>query len=414
MPREVPLPRASARLLLLLVLALVALLPAGGALAARPAVAAPTAPALTLSPSSGPAGTATAARGTGFPRRTGVVVTAGTASWTARTDGTGTFSRTLTVPTATPSGPLSVTATAGSVRATAAFQVAAPPPVAGSRLRFGVSTPGGFHAGTELDAVAGLAGEAPTMVLAFSDFTRELDVAGLAAVRDRGAVPVLTWEPWRAGYGTAQPAYALDRLTAGDHDAYLTRWGQGLASYGGPVLLRFAHEMNGNWYPWSQGLNGNGADDYVAAWRHVHDVVTAAGASNVEWVWAPNVPYYGSTPLPGLYPGDAYVDVVALDGYNFGTSQTWSTWQQPAALFDEGLAALRALAPGKEVLVSETASSELGGDKAAWIPALVAYLDAQPDVTGFVWFHHDKETDWRIDSSPAAAEAFRTALASRS
>jgi hypothetical protein len=403
--------------LLLLAAALAALLPAGQALAGKPGTTPAPAVTLALSSTSGPAGTATAATGKGFPKRTTVVVTAAAASWTTRTDGSGAFSQTVTVPPATATGPLAVTATASTVTATAWFEVVdpapAPAPQPESRLEFGVSTPSGFHGAAELDAVTALAGEAPTMVLAFSDFTKELDVAGLQAVRARGALPVLTWEPWRAGYGVSQPAYSLDRIAAGDHDAYLTRWGQGLATYGAPVQLRFAHEMNGNWYPWSEGVNGNATGDYVAAWRHVHGVVTAAGATNVQWVWAPNVPYSGSTPLPGLYPGDAYVDVVALDGYNFGTSQTWSTWLSPEALFGPGLQQLRTIAPGKEVLVAETGSSELGGDKAAWIGELVRYLDAQPDVSAFVWFHFDKETDWRINSSPASADAFRAALTAR-
>jgi hypothetical protein len=65
------------------------------------------------------------------------------------------------------------------------------------------------------------------------------------------------------------------------------------------------------------------------------------------------------------------------------------------------------------ILVAETASSELGGDKAAWNSALVSYLAAQPDVMGFVWFHMQKETDWRINSSASSATAFKNALLAR-
>ena len=281
------------------------------------------------------------------------------------------------------------------------------------RLRFGVSTPGGLTATGELDAVTELAGEAPTVVLAYADFTRELDVAGLEAATARGAVPLLTWEPWVAGGGASQPAYALDRITAGDFDPYLRRWADGLRAFGRPVMLRFAHEMNGSWYPWSEGVNGNGTGDYVAAWRHVHDVMTAAGATNVEWVWSPNVPYAGSVPLAGLYPGAGQVDVVALDGYNFGTSQSWSSWLAPEALLGPGLQELRTLAPGLPMVIAETASTELGGSKADWVRSLFAYLSAQPDVTAVVWFDHLKETDWRLGSSPESATAVREALLAR-
>ncbi|MFC5381181.1 glycoside hydrolase family 26 protein [Aquipuribacter nitratireducens] len=292
-----------------------------------------------------------------------------------------------------------------------------PTPTPGpTRMAFGVSVPGGPTAHAELDEVARLVGEQPGIVLSYVDFTRPLPVAELDAVRARGAVPVVTWEPWAAGAGVAQPTYSLARIAGGDHDAHIRAFARDLAAWTTAnrqgVRLRFAHEMNGDWYPWAEQVNGNRSGDYVRAWRHVHTLVEASGA-DVEWVWSPNVPYPGSAPVAGLYPGSAYVDVVALDGYNWGTSQSWSSWQQPQELLGPGLAELRAVAPGTPVLVAETASAEQGGDKAAWAAELVRYLDAQPDVVGLVWFSHDKEADWRIDSSPAVPTALRAALAAR-
>jgi beta-mannanase len=285
--------------------------------------------------------------------------------------------------------------------------------VSTARLRFGVATNNGPLASAELDEVARLAGESPSSVLFYKDFLQAPPISEMNAVQARGAVPLVTWEPWAWGGGVDQPAYSLDRIAAGDFDARIIQWGQALAAWGYPVQLRFAHEMNGNWYPWAEGVNGNEAGDYVQAWRHVHDVVAATGASNVSWVWSPNVPYWGSTDLAGLFPGAAYVDVVALDGYNWGTSASWSGWVSPQDLFAPGIAELRSLAPGLPILIAETASSEAGGSKAAWNTDLVSYLAAQPDVMGFVWFHIQKEADWRINSSDASAAAFKSALAAR-
>lgn len=287
------------------------------------------------------------------------------------------------------------------------------PPATSSTLRFGVSTPQGPLVASEIAAVAQTVGEQPSIELWYEDFTQPLDPAKLAAVDARGATPLITWEPWKWGGGVKQPAYRSSRIAAGAYDAQLRSWGQSLAAWGKPVMLRYGHEMNGDWYPWADGVNGNRAGDYAAAWRHVHSVVTAQGATNVIWVWSPNVPYPGSTPLAQSHPGHAYVDVVALDGYNWGTSQSWSAWQTPEALFGAGLNELRMLAPGKDIVIAETASAEQGGSKADWNIALVAYLAAQPDVTAFVWFDYLKETDWRIASTPASATALAAALAAR-
>ena len=397
------------------VLALVAL---GLTLGAVPAQAA--AASISLSPATGVAGTLVTVTGTGFPKKGTGTLTAGVNSAVFKASASGYFSAAVVIPqTSAPF--LDVQAVSGSVKASATFTIVAsapagetgPPPISAAPLRFGVGTPGGPLAASELDEAAYLAGESPSVILSYKDFNQPAPITELDAVRGRGAVSLLTWEPWAWGGGTEQPAFALDRIAAGNFDAYLRQWGQALAAWGHPVMVRFGHEMNGNWYPWSEGVNGNGSGDYVAAWRHVHDVVAATGASNVTWVWSPNVPYPGSTSLDGLYPGPAYVDAVALDGYNWGTSTATSAWTSPQEVFGSGFAELRRLAPGKNILVAETASADQGGSKAAWNTALISYLSAQPDVTAVVWFNFNKETDWRINSSASSATALADALAAR-
>jgi hypothetical protein len=380
------------------------------------AATAATAAQITLSPATGPAGSAVTVSGTGFKVSTSGTVIAGSATFAFRTASTGAFSTAITIPAAA-TGKLTITAKTSSVQASSVFTVTPPaqalPPVSTARLRFGVATPNGPLASAELDEVAVLAGESPSSVLFYKDFLQAPPITEMNATRARGAVPLVTWEPWAWGGGLEQPAYSLDRIAAGDFDARIIQWGQALAGWGYPVQLRFAHEMNGNWYPWAEGVNGNEAGDYVRAWRHVHDVVASTGASNVSWAWSPNVPYWGSTDLAGLFPGAGYVDIVALDGYNWGTSASWSGWIPPQDLFAPGIAELRTIAPGLPILIAETASSEAGGSKAAWNTDLVSYLAAQPDVMGFVWFHMQKEADWRINSSDASAAAFKSALAAR-
>ncbi|ABK02269.1 Beta-mannanase-like protein [Arthrobacter sp. FB24] len=385
--------------------------------AVQPVQAAPaTAAHVYLDPTTGPEGSTVTVSGTGFKVSTTGTVIIGSSTFSFKTAASGAFSTSITIPAAAP-GPLTITAKTSSIKASSVFTVtsSAPaiPPVSTAALRFGVATAGGPLASAELDEVARLAGESPSSVLFYKDFLQAPPIAEMNAVRARGAVPLVTWEPWAWGGGLTQPAYALDRIAAGDFDAYITQWGQALASWAQPVQLRFAHEMNGNWYPWAEGVNGNQSGDYVQAWRHVHDVVAATGASNVSWVWSPNVPYFGSTDLAGLFPGAGYVDSVALDGYNWGTSASWSSWTSPQDLFAPGIAQLRTLAPGLPILIAETASAEAGGSKAQWNTDLVSYLAAQPDVVGFVWFHLQKETDWRINSSEASATAFSAALAAR-
>lgn len=235
---------------------------------------------------------------------------------------------------------------------------------------------------------------------------RPLPVDRLRDIVRTGTVPEITWEPWDPRQGLTQPAYRLETITAGSHDAYLLSWARSAAAFGQPLLLRFGHEMNGIWYPWSTTRNGGSARAYIAAYRHVHDLFRAAGAGNVRWVWSPAT----AGDAGASYPGNVYVDLVGVDGYNGGTELPdrggWLTAQQ---IFGPTLAEVRAVAPGKPVWVNETGSSEDGGSKAAWISGLFRYLETE-GVSGLVWFDIRKDADWRIATSPQAEQAFTDSL----
>jgi hypothetical protein len=248
----------------------------------------------------------------------------------------------------------------------------------------------------------------------YVDFTTPaFNAAAATAISDQGVTPMITWEPWDSALADPEdePGYSLATIIGGDWDSLLTTWAKGIAKWGKPLMLRFGQEMNGDWYPWSEGVNGNTAGQYVAAWRHVHDIFVANHATNVKWVWSPNVDFPGSISLAELYPGDDYVNYVGVDGYNWGTSQPWSAWQSPSQIFDATLAEVHTFTE-KPIILAEVASAEKGGSKAAWIAQFFSWLRTKPSVQGFVWFDYQKEADWLVNSSPAAKTAFIAGLPS--
>lgn len=277
---------------------------------------------------------------------------------------------------------------------------------------FGVAMPGVPDDLTGLQALSGSLGRRPDTVMWYVAWSYDSDfpAAGASRVAGTGATPEITWEPWDPAAGATQPSYSLASIASGAHDGYVSRWARQIRSYGKPVVLRFGHEMNGSWYPWAEQANGNRPGDYVAAWRHVVTVFRQAKASNVTWMWSPNVPYTGSTSLAGLYPGDSYVGRVALDGYNWATLQPGSTWQSFWQVFEAGVTQVRALTT-RPLYVGEVGCPEDGGDKAGWVDDMFAVLAAHPEIRGFTWFDFDKEADWRIDSSATSLDAFRAGLA---
>jgi beta-mannanase len=263
-----------------------------------------------------------------------------------------------------------------------------------------------------LDRAEAAIGARAAIVGTFADWAHTpcFPRAQAEAIDRRGAVPLISWEPWDSWRGGArQPAYALSGIAVGEHDALIDRWAAAVAEYGRPVMLRFAPEMNGDWLPWSEGVNGNQPGDYVAAWRHVRARFRRAGAGNAVWVWNPIAAYEGSTPLRGLFPGARDVDWVAVDGYNWGDRRSWG-WQSYADVLAPTVRALRRLAPRRPVMIAETGSAP-GPRKASWVTE--TFDAARADgVDALVWFEFDKETDWRLSASPEVAAAARAALAS--
>ena len=109
--------------------------------------------------------------------------------------------------------------------------------------------------------------------------------------------------------------------------------GDGAKAWGHPFFLRFDWEMNTNWFPAASTRTAT-AGEYVRMWRHVHDIFTQVGATNVTWVWCPNVEYRRLRQAAAeLYPGDAYVDWTCLDGYNWGTNPRRDAWRSFTTVF---------------------------------------------------------------------------------
>jgi len=240
----------------------------------------------------------------------------------------------------------------------------------------------------------------------------------LRRIQDRGLTPMITWEPWRipspgAPAVAEQPAFTLQSIVAGRHDPYIAGWAEACREFGSPLFLRPMHEMNGDWYPWCGTVNGNTSHDYILAWRHLHAAFASAGARNVRWVWSPYVASYPAVPgnsLRAFYPGDPYVDVTALDGYNWGTRDGQFSWQSFAELFEPAYRALRRLS-SCPVMIAEVGCAEEGGDKGEWIAAMFHCLRTRmPEVEALVWFNEQKERDWRIESSDSARNAFLDAF----
>jgi beta-mannanase len=293
------------------------------------------------------------------------------------------------------------------------------PPVA----RNGSIAVGIYPSGMEWDPVPSLdryiqtVGSSPAVVMFYEDWAtdwmRVFPAATMDAAYARGAMPMMTWEPWDSLSALPnQPAYSLGTILSGTYDPWLRGYARDAAAYGKPFYVRLAHEMNGDWVPWGVGVNGNTPAQYIQFWRHVHDIFVSEGAANVRWVWNPSTET-DSVPYSSLYPGDAYVDWLGVDGYNGGTGLDWGGWLTVQQIFARSYESLQGLSAFKPMMIGETASTEVGGSKAAWIADLATIIPTRfPQVHALVWFDANKELDWRVASSNSSLAAWRTLIAS--
>jgi hypothetical protein len=209
-----------------------------------------------------------------------------------------------------------------------------------------------------------------------------------------------------------EPVYAQGRapilfadILAGKMNTKLDRFFAKAAAFTGQVTLRLAHEMNGNWYPWSVSdgsqavagpKNATSLDEWLDTWRYIVDRQRAVGGSNIRWNWCVNNVDLHALPAESFWPGADYVDIMSIDGYN-----GYGPWMSPAQVFQPMYDRLCRLDPDAPIMIAEVGCRpSLSGepvDKAAWFTSLFD-LKTMPRISSVVFFHADKERDWRIDT----------------
>jgi len=238
----------------------------------------------------------------------------------------------------------------------------------------------------------------------------------MESLRQRGTIPVLTWASQSVPVPSSlkEPNFQLKDIARGAHDTYIRHFAEQAKEWDESFFLRFDQEMNGFWFPWGEGVNGNARGSFVKAWRHVHDIFAEVGVTKATWVWCPNVDYTRKlTPLHSLYPGGSYVDWTCLDGFNWGATHNSAGWMSFERVFRSTYKRVLKIAPKKPMMLGEVASEERGGSKPKWITNALKTIPAKfPKVRAMIWFNeNDRGMHWPIESSKASRKAFAKAIA---
>ncbi len=213
------------------------------------------------------------------------------------------------------------------------------------------------------------------------------DIAG-------GRIPMVTWG-----------ATDTTAINNGSQDSYITAQANRLKNLGAPVFLRYYHEPEGAY----RSTIVRSTTAYIAAWKHARTLFNAAGATNVIWVFCNTAYSFRVVPSPppqAFYPGDAYVDWVAADGYNFAPVKPGANWNDFSTVFGKWYT-WSATIP-KPMMAAEYGVLEdpaVPGRKGAWYDDMRAKVKTNfPLIQGVIaWdtinVKNGLTYDWRVDST---------------
>lgn len=243
---------------------------------------------------------------------------------------------------------------------------------------------------------------------------QESIVPSLEAIWSVHAVPCLTWEPMLVG-DKREMMIPYEDILEGQYDEYLLFMASEIKRWGKPLIIRLAHEMNISRYHWGTTEEDFGPDSpiiYIRLFQYVVDLFKKEKVSNVFWAFCPNsdsIPNEGWNSASKYYPGDQYVDILGMDGYNWDINeelaasrqQSWTSSDRSfEQIFKPLYQELKAIAPQKPIIIFETATviRSAKGSKSLWIKDALKTAKSW-NIKGIVWFEVEKEENWEINQN---------------
>ena len=201
-----------------------------------------------------------------------------------------------------------------------------------------------------------------------------------------GRVPFVSWAKT-----------STSAVNSGRYDKLIRQRAADVKAFGQPMLLEWFWEMDG---ARNRHIAGSPAS-FIAAWRRIHRIFDNAGVTNVSWVWCPNAWGFATGDAQKYYPGDAYVDWMCANGYNWAPDRKGDEWRSFEWIFQPFYD--WASGRGKPLMIGEFGVQERKpGEKAQWLRQAADTLQTKfTDIKAVVYFNVKKKYDWRLDTDSA-------------
>ncbi len=216
----------------------------------------------------------------------------------------------------------------------------------------------------------------------------------------------------------------LEMYRTGDNEI-VRRFAKAAKKFGHPFIFRLNNEMNSDWTSYGGVVNMGDPDIFIKAWRDIYRIFREEGANNCIWVFNPNdreaPPCRWNNSLM-YYPGNNYVHMIGVTGYNNGTyyAEKMEKWREFEEIYDNIEEEYSEIYGAFPWIITEFASSSIGGSKEAWIDNMFGALknsNKYDNIKLAFWFsfadfdeNGNAARPYWLDETEGTLEAFKRGL----
>lgn len=278
----------------------------------------------------------------------------------------------------------------------------------------------GAHSSSGYASMESQIGRQLAIVHDYTDWPATFPSVSEEAAAASGRILFVDWTA--RDYATDEAAATWAQIADGTQDAHINAEAAVLKAFGQPIMVTFHAEPEQSDYA-SYGT----AADYVAAWQHIHNVFAADGVANVVWVWDVMGDPSGHN-YTTWYPGDAFVDWIMWDPYNWygcntgSTTAPWKTFSQIVTAMYQWLTTNSGTPGNGNYLSKPWGLAEYGTvegasptDKQHWYESSVTEARTSfPNLKALVYFNsddvtHDRQCNWTVGTSADSLAGFQAA-----
>jgi len=271
-----------------------------------------------------------------------------------------------------------------------------------------VVTEGIFYEIPNMEEIIGLPFE---IILAYAHLPSEFPTDFMELTRQQGRIVQMTYQVTDSNNQQLYYESPLLRLIRDGDCPRIRAFARDAAEWGHPFLFRLNNEMNTDWVSYGATANLLDPDLFILSWRIIYNIFREEGVDNAIWIWNPqdrDYPPAGWNNYLAYYPGNEYVHMFGITGYNTGTHYAdihGEMWREFRFIYDNIVATYAGKFDAFPWIITEFASSSVGGNKELWIDNMFDNLHRFPMIRAAVWFSY-ADWDFRYAEGEVAARPY--------